>query len=65
MKRTDEESADLKQRLRTLPCTDALIAEAAEFTAERDEAIEETEHGVIAAAKGSYVALTLAGVIKA
>ena len=60
MKNTDEESADLKQRLRTLPNTPALEQEAGEFPIEADEAVEETERGLILAVAGSYVAAVLA-----
>ena len=59
LKPTDEDSANLKHRLRTLPCTIDLIDEANEFPAEREEAIIETETGLIPAEPGSYVALVL------
>ena len=60
MKDTDRESADLKQRLRTLPNTPSLYREAEEFPTEADEAVEETERGLIPAVRGSYVAVILA-----
>ena len=56
MKSTADESADLKQRLRTLPETADLTAEAAAFPAETDEALDEVERGVILAMPDSYVA---------
>ena len=56
MKATSEESANLKQRLRTLPNTPALELEAGEFPSEASEAVEETERGLIQAVAGSYVA---------
>ena len=55
MKATAELSADLKQRLRTLPVTTELINEANAFPAERDEALSETESGLIPASLDSYV----------
>lgn len=59
MTEVDEKSADLKHRLRTQPCTIDLIDEANEFPAEREEAIIETETGLISAEQGSYVDLVL------
>lgn len=58
LKTTDDESADLKQRLRTLPVTAELRAEAEAFPAEASEAIEEVERGLVEALPGSYVAIT-------
>lgn len=63
MKDTDEESADLKHRLRTLPCTVDLIDEANEFPAEMEEAIIEAETALIPAVPGSYVARYLDGTL--
>jgi hypothetical protein len=59
MKSTDAQSADLKRRLRTIPVTPALRAEAERFPVETDEAIEEVERGLIAALPGSYVSHVL------
>lgn len=56
MKETDEQSAELKHRLRTLPETAALAQEAEEFPAEAEEALIETEDGRIPALTGSWVA---------
>jgi hypothetical protein len=55
MKATADESANLKRRLRTLPATPALWAEAEAFPLETSEAIEEVERHLIVALPGSYV----------